>query len=195
MLYVVDVWWLSDFSPLEWLQAEHGPACVLFPQYIAQGLRHELNKSQKRFNGLVIPSFSGWEIWGSEMLNALPEITQLGRAHLGSMHALSLNTAWLHRTKGTVSSIEGKLQGCLKPENFVNVECFHFDRITRELLKYFSFDLLSYYSSPSLPQSHHQLLLLGKFCYSLSFYLWFCFKDVLWWSRDLRKHAHRETER
>lgn len=161
----------TDFSH-EWLQTEHGPACLTngsflpLPQYIAQGFRHELNKifkSQKRLNGLVIPSFSRWEMGGSEMLSALPEISQLVRAQLGSKHVSSLNTAWLHRTKGTVS------------ESFVKLECFHFNRRTRELPKYFSFDLLNYYASSSLPYSHHQLFLFGKFCYSLSFCLWFCF--------------------
>lgn len=196
MFYVVDVWWLSDFSPHEWLQAERGPACVLlFPQYIAQGLRHELNKSQKRLNGLVIPSFSRWEIWGSETLNALPEIKQLVRVHLGSVHVLSLNTTWLHRTKGTISSIEGKLQGCLKPESFVKVECFHFDRRTRELPKYFLLTYLAIIHLPPFPNPitncfclENSVIVYHSVCGSV-------FKDVLWWNRNLRKHAHRKTER
>lgn len=91
-------------------------------------------------------------MWGPEMLNSWPEITQLGRAHLISGQVLSLSTTWFHKTKGTyVSSIVGKLQGCLKPESYVKVKCFHFDQRTRELPKYFSFDLLFYYASRFRP--------------------------------------------
>jgi hypothetical protein len=62
----------------------------------------------------------------------------------------------LENKRVTIYSIEGKLPGCLKPKSFVKVKCFNFDRRTRELPKYFSFDLLSYYSSLSCPHPHQQ---------------------------------------
>lgn len=68
-----------------------------------------------------------------------------------SWQILSLTPRDFREQRVTIHSIEGKLQACLQPRRFVKVKCFHFDRRTRAFPKYFSFDLLRYYSSLSCP--------------------------------------------
>lgn len=88
------------------------------PQYLAQGLKYVPNKTSKNGRKLSksvnhLSSFSRWEIWGSEMLSTLPEITQLGRAHLPnkgrSCHSIRYDFT---EQRGTISARKGKLQGC-----------------------------------------------------------------------------------
>lgn len=102
------------------------------------------------------------------MLNTFPEIAQLVRALVTQHWIISQN-------KGSIASKEGKLKDA-KTWELWQVKCFHFDRKTRELPKYFSLTCLALiHLLLTLPPS--QFLLVKNSNYSLSFYLW------LWFSR------------
>lgn len=101
----------------------------------------------------------------------------------------------ISQNKGGLYLLERVNYKAAKPESFVKVKCFHFDRRIRKLPKYF---LLTYLAIIHLAPAPAPITYFFCLENPVIVYHSICgcgFKDIPRWSRDFRKHTEEGSER